>query len=233
MSRLKRFISEIHHRSLWQVLAIYVVASWVVFEVVQTVTEGLGLPTWFPAFAALLLLIGLPIVLATAFVQEGIAPARRHDPTLMPGGELDADAGPREVAGARGLFTWRNAISGGVLALALWGVVATGWYVVYGGAAAVSSGQRKSIAVIPFANMSADPENEYFSDGITDDIITHLSMIADLKVTSRQSSMQYKGSEKSLRQIAEELGVATILEGGVQRIGDRIRINAQLIDAES
>ncbi len=233
MSGLKRLISEIHHRSLWQVLAIYVVASWVVFEVVQTVTEGLGMPTWFPAFAALLLLIGLPIVLATAFVQEGISPSRRHDPTLMPGGELDADAEPREVAGARRLFTWRNAITGGVLALALWGVLATGWYVVYGGGAAVSSGQRKSVAVIPFSNMSADPENEYFSDGITDDIITHLSMIADLKVISRQSSMQYKGSEKSLRQIAEELGVATILEGGVQRIGDRVRINAQLIDAES
>jgi len=233
VSGLKRLISEIHHRSLWQVLAIYVVASWVVFEVVQTVTEGLGMPTWFPAFAALLLLIGLPIVLATAFVQEGISPSRRHDPTLMPGGELDADAEPREVAGARRLFTWRNAITGGVLALALWGVLATGWYVVYGGGAAVSSGQRKSVAVIPFSNMSADPENEYFSDGITDDIITHLSMIADLKVISRQSSMQYKGSEKSLRQIAEELGVATILEGGVQRIGDRVRINAQLIDAES
>lgn len=66
MSDLKRLIQEIHGRSLWQVLGIYLLASWVVFEVVQTVTEGLGLPQWFPAFAALLLLIGLPIVLATA-----------------------------------------------------------------------------------------------------------------------------------------------------------------------
>ena len=233
MSGIKRLIGEIHRRSLWQVLGIYLLGSWVVFEIVQTVTEGLGLPQWFPAFAALLLLIGLPIVLATAFVQEGISPTQRHDPTLMLGGELEADSGPREVAGARRLFTWRTAISGGVLALALWGVVATGWIVLHGGATGGPSVDRKSVAVLPFANMSADPENEYFSDGITDDIITHLSMIAELKVISRQSSMQYKGSEKSLRQIAEELGVATILEGGVQRIGDRVRVNAQLIDAES
>ncbi len=124
-------------------------------------------------------------------------------------------------SGARRLLTWRNAISGGVLALALWGVVAAGW-LVFGGrsdAEGVEAAlfERKSIAVIPFSNMSADPENEYFSDGITDDIITHLSMIADLKVISRQSSMQYKGSEKSLRQIAEELGVATIWAISLQR----------------
>ena len=87
MSRLKQLIQEIHRRSLWQVLAIYAVASWVIYEVVQGLTEGLGLPEWFPALALVLLLVGLPIVLATAFVQEGISPSRRHDPTLLPGGE--------------------------------------------------------------------------------------------------------------------------------------------------
>ena len=157
MSGLTRLIGEIHRRSLWQVLGIYLLASWVVFEVVQTVTEGLGLPQWFPGLAALLLLIGLPIVLATAFVQEGISPTQRHDPTLMPGGELEADSGPREVAGARRLFTWRNAISGGVLALALWGVVATGWIVFYGGASDSPAVDMKSVAVIPFANIGGDP----------------------------------------------------------------------------
>ncbi len=88
--------------------------------------------------------------------------------------------------------------------------------------------------MLPFANMSADPENEYFSDGITDAIITHLTKIADLKVTSRTSSMQYKDpAGKSLREIARELGVATVVEGGVQRTEDRVRVNAQLIDATS
>jgi TolB-like protein/Flp pilus assembly protein TadD len=117
-------------------------------------------------------------------------------------------------------------------ALALWGVVAAGLLLFQGGGSAASDG-HKSVAVLPFSNMSGDPENEYFSDGITDDIITQLSKIADLKVISRTSVMQYKGTEKNLRQIGEELGVATILEGGVRKVGDRVRINAQLVNASS
>lgn len=231
MEQLKLLISEVHRRSLWQVLAIYLGASWLVFEIVQTVTEGLGLPQWFPAFAALLLLIGLPVVLATAFVQEGMSPARRPDPTLMPSAEPEAR--PREVVGVRRLFTWRNAISGGVLALALWGVVATGWYVLYGDGEATATVARKSIAVLPFDNLSRTEENEPFTDGIHDDLLTQLYKIGDLKPISRTSVLVYKNTTKNLRQIAEELGVATVLEGGVQRAGKRVRINVQLIDAQT
>ena len=92
---------------------------------------------------------------------------------------------------------------------------------------------EKSIAVLPFANTSAEPENEYFSDGITDDIITQLSKIGDLKVTSRTSVMHYKGTDKGLREIGSELGVATVLEGSVRRAGNRVRIVARLIDVQS
>ena len=90
-----------------------------------------------------------------------------------------------------------------------------------------------SIAVLPFTNMSADPENEYFADGITEDILTQLSKIKSLDVISRTSIMQYKNTTKSLRQIGKELGVATILEGSVRRGGNRVRITAQLIDTET
>jgi len=90
----------------------------------------------------------------------------------------------------------------------------------------------KSIAVLPFANYSEE-EGDWFSDGITEEIITHLSKIGDLKVISRTSAMRYKGSDKSLRQIAEELGVAAILEGSVRRAGGKVRITSQLIDARS
>jgi TolB-like protein/Flp pilus assembly protein TadD len=117
-------------------------------------------------------------------------------------------------------------------ALALWGLVAAG-LLLFGGGSPAASDAQKSVAVLPFTNMSGDPENEYFSDGITDDIITQLSKIADIKVISRTSVMQYKDSEKNLRRIGEELGVAAILEGGVRKIGDRVRINAQLINASS
>ncbi len=96
-----------------------------------------------------------------------------------------------------------------------------------------ASNERKSIAVLPFKNMVPDPENEWFSDGITEDIITQLSKIGDLKVISRTSVMLYKDSRKNLRQIGEELGVATILEGSVRRADHRVRIVSQLIDART
>ena len=232
MSRLRQLITGVHRRSLWQVLAIYVVAAWVVFEVVQTVTEGLGLPTWFPAFAALLLLIGLPIVLATAFVQEGISPTRRHDPTLMP--RAESDDRPREVVGARRLFSWRNAMTGAAMAFGLWGVVATGWLLLADrddAAGMEAEEERKSIAVLPFENMSSAEEDEYFAAGVHEEIIAQLSKIGDLKVISRTSVMEYKERTQNLRTIASELGVANILEGSVRRAGDRVRITAQLIDA--
>jgi TolB-like protein/class 3 adenylate cyclase/Tfp pilus assembly protein PilF len=89
----------------------------------------------------------------------------------------------------------------------------------------------RSIAVLPFANMSRDPENEYFSDGVTEEILATLARIEGLKVISRTSIMQYKGVVKPMRQIGEELGVATVLEGSVRQAGQRVRITAQLIDA--
>jgi TolB-like protein len=90
---------------------------------------------------------------------------------------------------------------------------------------------RSSIAVLPFTSRSTDADNQLFADGIHDDLLTRIANIAALKVISRTSMMEYRDTTKNLRQIAEELGVGTILEGAVQRIGDNVRINAQLIDA--
>src|SRR5216110_1923467 len=93
---------------------------------------------------------------------------------------------------------------------------------------------EKSIAVLPFENLSADPENAFFVDGVHDEILTDLARIADLKVISRTSVMQYKtGAKRNLRQIGNELGVAHVMEGSVQRAGNRVRVNAQLINARN
>jgi TolB-like protein/Tfp pilus assembly protein PilF len=92
---------------------------------------------------------------------------------------------------------------------------------------------EKSIAVLPFDNLSADPENVFFADGVQDEILTNLAKIADLKVTSRSSVMQYRAPTRNLREIAGALGVAHILEGNVQRAGNRVRVSAQLIDART
>jgi TolB-like protein/Tfp pilus assembly protein PilF len=236
MASLKQLITEIHRRSLWQVLAIYVVASWAVLEAADVLVERLALPEWVYGVAIILLLIGLPIVLATAFVQEGISPTQQHDPTLVPGAEPGSEARAREVAGARRLLTWRNAITGGVLALALSGVVAAGWLLLgpeERASMAAGTLMRKSIAVLPFANLSADEENAFFASGIHEDILTYLSKVADLRVISRSSVMKYADANVNSREVAGELGVAYILEGSVRRSGNRVRITAQLIDAQS
>ena len=93
--------------------------------------------------------------------------------------------------------------------------------------------QNASVAVLPFSNLSADPENEYFADGITEDVIAQLSKIRALKVISRRSVMQFKKREQSLREIGATLGATALLDGSVRRAGDRVRIVAQLIDAET
>jgi TolB-like protein/class 3 adenylate cyclase len=99
--------------------------------------------------------------------------------------------------------------------------------------ATTSTVPEKSIAVLPFENLSADPENAFFADGVQDEILTNLAKIADLKVISRSSVMQYRSSTRNLRQIGNELGVAHILEGNVQRAANRVRVSAQLIDART
>ena len=101
------------------------------------------------------------------------------------------------------------------------------------GPMAAAEAHAKSIAVLPFQNLSPDPENAYFADGITEDILTQLAKVGDLKVIARTSVMQYKGSRKPMREIARELGVATLLEGSVRRAGNRVRIVGQLIDART
>jgi TolB-like protein len=231
MASFKQLIHEIHRRSLWQVLLIYIGAAWFGFEIVDAITERLTLPDWLPVMAIILFIVGLPVVLATAVVQEGGPSLSRADPTLIHG--ADQPAGP-PAAGARRLLTWRNAISGGVLALALWGIVAAAWLLVAGGEEESyrAMTERPSIAALPFDNRSGREEDRYFTDGVHDEILAQLSKFGGLSVRGRTSVMQYRDSPKNLREISRELDARYVLEGGVQRAGETVRITVQLIDAE-
>jgi len=233
---MTRLIHEIHRRSLWQVLGIYLVVSWVVLQVVDVLAQNMSLPEWVFPFAIVLLVLGLPVVLATAFVQEGVSGGQTQS------GSGDSPNGA-QAAKSSGLFTWRNAIGGGVAAFALWGVVATGWMLMGPGvrgadgdaAAEVSTVDRRSIAVLPFATRAtqADEEAVIFSEGMHNDVLTQLAKVDSLTVISRTSVMKYRDTEMSIPDIAAELGVASVLEGGVDRAGGRVRVNVQLIDAET
>lgn len=253
MKLLNNLLREIQHRSLWKVVGVYVLVSLGVIEGVDTLVEAAGLPSWFPAFALALLLIGLPVVVATALVQAGPgadrggAGAGEGD---VPSGGAPGPAGAAREAGRGGagarvagiapagaglhrLLTWRNAVGGGIVAFALWGVVAAGWMILVGRPVGDDGAEAPTVAVLPFGNLSDDPGADAFVLGVHDDILTQLSKIGALRVISRTSVMEYRDSPKNLRQIAEELGASVVLEGGIQRSGSRVRVNAQLIDAET
>lgn len=219
MKRFRALVSEIHQRSIWQVLGIYVAGSWVALEVAGTITESFGLPEWFPAFALALLVLGLPMVLATAFVQEG-----------------GAARAPEEPLPSRGLrhraFTWRNFALGGIGALALL-VGAAGWIVVTEHRAVAPAAGRAaagpSIAVLPFDDMSPAGDQAHFSDGIAEEILNALTRVGGLRVAARTSSFAYKGRSQDIREIGRALSVDHVLEGSVRKEGDTVRITAQLI----
>jgi len=236
-----------HKNSLWKALGLYAAGSWVVLQVVDILVQNSGLPTWVFNLALILLIIGLPIVGATAYLH-GLGSKTGAES----GGTGAAAAAPGSPGAPRQLFTWRNALGGGVAALALWGLLVTGWLFFGPGtrpgtaegaegetgsaataAADVSAPDLRSVAVLPFATRSEDKQDEYFSEGMHDDVLTQLSKIDSLTVISRTSVMQYAGTTKPIPEIAAELGVATILEGGIQRSGDRVRVNVQLIEAST
>lgn len=245
MTRLRRLIAEIHRRSLWQTLGIYAVGSWLVFEVITNLVQGLRLPEWLPALAVVLFLIGLPIVLATAFVQEGLPSTPSRDPTLLAGYDIaaaEAAGNPAPPAAPPGgavsrvgrLLTWRNAVAGGVGAFAIWGLIAAGWILAGAGQLERAAAEaRPTVAVLPLDNLSAEEEDRYFTDGMHEELIANLAHVSGLRVISRTSVMEYRDSPKNLRQIAQELGADYIVEGSVRRAGERVRITAQLIAAET
>ncbi len=220
MNRLKQLIYEIHRRSIWQVLGIYLLASWAVLGGVDTFGGALNLPDWFLSVALALLIVGLPVVLATAFVQEG-GPSR---------GAVNLDAVDSALlnapVGASSLLTWRNAIVGGGVALGLAAVAAVVW-----GPVQIGGGGIPSIAVLPCENRSELPSDVYFTDGIHDDLLTELSKVPGLSVRGRTSVMEYRERMANNRTIGQELNVQFLVECGVQRAGDDVRITMQLIDA--
>jgi TolB-like protein len=234
MLPFKKFAREVQHRSFWQVLGLYLAASWVALQVVETIVDSAQLPEWLPALALVLLVIGLPVVMATAIVQVHSSPAPTE---VLPNGTGQAPetVGPVEGAAA-GLLTWRFAIGGGVAAILLWAGVAT-FLLVTGtgpGMAGVRDGdQPLAIAVLPFASAGSADDDESFALGIHDDVLTQLSKIGSFRVISRTSVMEFKDSARRMRDIAQSLGADLLLEGSVQRAGDQLHLNAQLIDARN
>ena len=214
------FFAELRRRNVYKVAVAYIVAGWALAQGIAQVLPVFDTPNWLIRLLVVLIVIGLPIALAMAWAFESTPEGIKRTE--------EADAMPTEAT--PGKRTWIYvAIIGALLSIGLFFV---GRYTAVTKQNAGSS--AKSIAVLPFENLSDDKQNTYFADGVQDQILTNLAKVSDLKVTSHTSARQYKsGIQRNLREIARQLGVAYVVEGSVQRAGERLRINAQLIDART
>ncbi|MBA7674403.1 MAG: tetratricopeptide repeat protein [Calditrichaeota bacterium] len=216
MRKLAAFLSELKRRRVFRVAVVYAGVTFIIFQVADFAFPALHVPDWFSGAVVVLLALGFLVAVGLAWAfditEKGVVRTAAKGP--------ERTKAPRRVLIGNKTLAIVAAVAVVVAVWSWWGRPA-------------ASVPGKSIAVLPFANLSDSKEDEYFSDGITEDIMAHLAKISDLTVIGRTSVMQYKGTTKRLRDIGEELGVATLLEGSVRRAGGKVRIVSQLIDAST
>jgi TolB-like protein/Flp pilus assembly protein TadD len=230
------FLAELKRRSVFRVGAAYLVVAWLLMQVTDTLVPALHMPHWVTTVVVFLLLVGFVLALVFAWAFE-----------LTPGGlKREAAATPAESV-ARGRGRQIDYVIIGALVLALGYFIYDKFLLDSGREASpaetakqadetqgeAAADARNSIAVLPFVNMSADPEQEYFVDGLAEELLNLLASIPELRVAARTSSFSFKGANVDIRSIAEKLDVEHILEGSVRKADDTLRITAQLIDADS
>src|SRR5437016_867664 len=215
------FFSELKRRNVYKVAVAYAVVGWLLVQVTTQVFPIFEIPNWALRLIVLAIIIGFPVALMLAWAfeltPEGLKRTEDVDLATQPHTKSHAWIYVAVVAGAisvslffLGRYTARN-----------------------GSSASSSATLGKSIAVLPFESLSDDKANAYFAAGIQDEILARLSQIADLKVISKTSTQQYKSAPANLREIAQQLGVAHILEGSVQKANDQVRVTVQLINASN
>jgi len=220
MSEKPSLFAELRRRNVYKVAVAYIVAGWALAQGIAQVFPIFDVPNWIVRLIVVLIVIGFPIALIFAWAFE-ITPEglKRAE---------EADAMPRSARPTNRTWVY-VVIIGAVVSL---GLFFLGRYTA--GNRITSRDDNKSIAVLPFESLSEDKNDAYFADGVQDQIITNLAKVSDLKVISHTSVGQYKtGAERNVREIGRQLGVAYVVEGSVQRARDRLRINAELIDART
>ena len=219
--KIDNFFAELKRRNVYKVAVAYAVVGWLIVQVATQVFPFFEIPNWAVRLIVLAIVIGFPIALVIAWAFELTPEGIKRTEDIDPG--VDSRAKSR---------AWIYVvIVAALLSISLFFLGRFTASTKQNGATEVPA---KSIAVLPFENLSEEKANAFFADGVQDEILTDLARIADLKVISRTSVMHYKsGIARNLREIGEQLGVAHVLEGSVQRSGNRVRVNAQLVDART
>jgi TolB-like protein/cytochrome c-type biogenesis protein CcmH/NrfG len=239
MKSYQEFFAELKRRKVFKVAGVYGVVAFVLLQVADLLGQGLRLPDSFMPFITAVVLLGFPLALILAWAFE-VTPDGVQRTEAAATGEIEAivaePASKRWPAGLLALVGMAALLAGAwwagrTTAPGMDGSEASG---AAGARLAFDSpadDDRPSIAVLPFVNMSADPEQEYFSDGITEEILNVLARLEGLRVTARTSTFAFKGENIDLRAVGDSLGVRYLIEGSVRKAGDQLRITAQLIDA--
>jgi TolB-like protein/Tfp pilus assembly protein PilF len=222
---LSNFLAELKRRNVYKVAVAYAVVGWVIAQIATQIFPFLEIPNWLVRLVIVLIAIGFPIALVIASAFEATPEGIKRTEV--------ADAMPTTASHKKHAWIF-VVIVGAALSV---GLFFFGRYSAQTPrqteAATASSTPQKSIAVLPFENLSDDKGAAYFADGIQDEILTKLASIADLKVISRTSTAKYKSKPEDLKTVSQQLGVATVLEGSVQKAADKVRVNVQLIDARA
>ena len=223
---MANFFAELKHRHIYRVAVAYAVVAWVLIQLVNNVAPALRLPEWAPTLVIVLLLVGFPITLLIAWMRE-LTPADGITARATTG-KLDWSLmGALIVVIALVSYQQFAPVSGSQV------VRAKEAGVEAARAAAASPAGAISIAVLPFANLSDDKQQEFFSDGMTEEITTALAKIPDLRVVARTSAFQFKDQNRDIQAIAQMLHATHVIEGSVRKAGNRVRITAELITADN
>ena len=216
------FFAELKRRNVYKVAVAYAVVGWLIAQIATQIFPFLEIPNWVVRLVIVLITIGFPIALIIAWAFEATPEGIKRTEV--------ADAKHERSHGKTWIYV---AVIGAAISIGLFfvGRYSAQRTSVESGRPSVPSLTEKSIAVLPFDNLSRDPDNAFFAEGVQDEILTRLAKVADLKVIARTSTQKFKSAPENLPDIAKQLGALNILEGSVQKVNDQVRVNVQLINA--
>ena len=238
------FFNELKRRNVFKVAAAYIIVGWLIMQAGEVMGPALRLPEWVNSALAFFLLLGFPLALIFAWAFEMTADGLKKEK------DVDRSQSITDVTGAKlnrtimvvlilalGFFAFDKFVLGPKRDAQLvketqLAAEQTAGPAMTGSVPDADTPEEKSIAVLPFVNMSDDGGNEYFSDGLSEELLNLLAKIPELKVAARTSSFQFKGQTGDIDAIAKQLKVANVLEGSVRKSGNQVRITAQLIKAD-
>ncbi|MFL6515659.1 MAG: tetratricopeptide repeat protein [Chthoniobacterales bacterium] len=233
MSEKPSFLSELKRRNVYKVAVAYAVVAWLLIQVATQVFPFFEIPNWAVRLVVLLLILGFPIALVLSWAFEITPEGIKRESEVAPAQSIRHHTGRKIV----GLTIAVAVVAAGMLAFQLLRSKPTAaplsGTTAAGSTIPVSTIPEKSVAVLPFENLSDEKANAYFASGIQDEILTRLAKIGALKVISRSSTQQYQSKPANLREVGQQLGVAHVLEGSVQKAANAVHVNVQLIRAST